>query len=119
MKKVIVCLCAYLIVASYKVSSADEGLPVINEARVENYISQVYKQIDFSKVSPLSYEVFEKAYRGYLTLRNSGKLNTENDVLTVCDLSLPSTENRMWVIDLSKKTVIFNTYVAHGEGSGD
>jgi hypothetical protein len=120
MKKMIVCLCAYLVVAfSYKVVSADEGMPLVTEARVENYISQLYKQIDFSKSTTLSYDVFDKAFRGYLNLRNSGKLNTETEVISVCDFSLPSTENRLWVIDLAKRKVLFNTYVAHGEGSGD
>ena len=120
MKKMIVCLGAYLIVAfSYKVVSADEGAPLVTEERVESYISQLYKQIDFSKFTPLSYEVFDKAYRGYLNLRSSGKLNTETEVLSVCDFSLPSTENRLWVIDLAKRKVLFNTYVAHGEGSGE
>ena len=116
----IVCLCAYLTVAfSYKVVSADEGLPSVNEVRVERYIEQIYKQIDFSKSAHLSYEVFDKAYRGYLNLLNSGKLNTDNNILSVCDFSLPSTENRLWIIDLNKKKVLFNTYVAHGEGSGE
>jgi hypothetical protein len=32
---------------------------------------------------------------------------------------LPSTANRLWVIDLSQKKVLFNTYVAHGQGSGN
>ncbi len=120
MKKMIMCLGAYLIVAfSYKAVSADEGTPLLTEARVESYISQLYQQIDFSKSTPLSYEVFDKAYRGYLNLRNSGKLNTDNEVISVCDFSLPSTENRLWVIDIAKRKVLFNTYVAHGEGSGD
>lgn len=120
MKKMIVCMCAYLIVAlSYKVVSADENVSFVNETRVESYISNLYKQIDFSKVAPLSYDVFDKAYHGYLNLVNAGKISKDKTILSICDFSLPSTENRLWIIDLIKKEVLFNTYVAHGQGSGD
>ena len=120
MKKMIMCLAAYLIVAfSYKVVSADEGVSIVNEARVESYIAGIYKQIDFSKVSPLSYEVFAKAYRGYLNLHSMGSLNKEKEIISICDFSLPSSENRLWIIDLVAKKVLFNTFVAHGQGSGD
>lgn len=120
MRKVIVCLCAYLIVAmSFKVVSADEAVTANSEARLENYISRLYKQIDFSKCDRLSYEVFNKAYRGYLNLRNAGKLSLDKEIISICNFNLPSTENRLWIIDLAEKKILFNTYVAHGQGSGE
>lgn len=42
-----------------------------------------------------------------------------NSFLTVIDYSKPSTEKRLWVIDLSKKEVLFNTLVAHGKNTGN
>jgi hypothetical protein len=41
------------------------------------------------------------------------------DLLTVIDYSLPSTERRLWVLDLAHGKVLFNELVAHGAGSGD
>ena len=41
------------------------------------------------------------------------------DVLTIIDFTKPSTEKRMWVIDMSTRQVLFNTWVAHGQGSGE
>jgi hypothetical protein len=41
------------------------------------------------------------------------------DLLTVIDYSLPSTERRLWVLDLKHGKVLFNELVAHGRGSGD
>jgi hypothetical protein len=40
-------------------------------------------------------------------------------VLTVIDYSLPSTERRLWVIDLRRKRVLHHELVAHGDRSGD
>jgi hypothetical protein len=38
--------------------------------------------------------------------------------LTVIDYSMPSTERRMWVLDLSSGETLFHELVAHGSGSG-
>lgn len=40
-------------------------------------------------------------------------------MLTIIDYSKPSSERRLWVIDLKKNQVLFYTYVAHGKESGD
>jgi L,D-transpeptidase-like protein len=120
MRKVILFVVVYFAAAfSYKAVSADESITLNNESRVESYISAIYSKIDFGPCSKLSYEVFDKAYRGYLNLRSSGKLSMEKEIITICDFSLSSTMNRMWIIDLALKKVLFNTYVAHGQGSGE
>jgi hypothetical protein len=41
------------------------------------------------------------------------------DLLTVIDYSLPSTQPRLWVLDLKHGEVLFHELVAHGRGSGD
>jgi hypothetical protein len=40
-------------------------------------------------------------------------------MLTVIDYSLPSSEPRLWVIDVQRKQVLYHELVAHGEGSGE
>ena len=42
-----------------------------------------------------------------------------DDLLTVIDYSLPSTEPRLWVLDLERGEVLFHELVAHGRGTGD
>ena len=39
-------------------------------------------------------------------------------LLTVIDYSKPSTEKRLWVLDLKSGKALFNTYVSHGKNSG-
>ncbi len=41
------------------------------------------------------------------------------DRVTIIDYSKPSTEKRLWVFDLSQKTLLYNELVAHGRDSGD
>lgn len=48
----------------------------------------------------------------------NGKNIEHNNVLTVIDYSLPSSEKRLWVFDLTKKHLLFHTYVSHGIKSG-
>lgn len=120
MRKLLLCLSVCLIVATpFKFVNADEARPVSTEMRVEEYIHTQYDRIDFAGSEMLSYTVFADAYKGYLNLKEEGKLNTDKQVISVCDFNLPSYEKRLWVIDMAAGKVLFNTYVAHGQGSGD
>jgi hypothetical protein len=67
----------------------------------------------------LRFEVFQKALTGYLNLRQAGRLNNDQHRLTVVDFDLPSTEKRLWVIDLDAHKVLYHTLVAHGHNSGE
>ena len=61
-------------------------------------------------------EVFDLASTAYRCGELQGRF--ERPVLTVIDYSLPSTERRLWVIDMRDAKVLFHELVAHGEGSG-
>ncbi|GMQ24518.1 murein L,D-transpeptidase catalytic domain family protein [Algoriphagus sp. oki45] len=61
-----------------------------------------------------SVEALDFALDGYENLENT----LEKQVLTLIDFSLPSTEKRLWVIDLAKEKILLNTVVAHGRNSG-
>ncbi len=84
----------------------------------EAYIADLYRDIDFGKGDKLNEDVFTKAMHGYLNLQAAGKLSTEKQILSVADFTRSSVQNRLWVIDMKAKKVIYNTYVAHGQGSG-
>ncbi|MFH1467159.1 MAG: murein L,D-transpeptidase catalytic domain family protein [Pseudomonadota bacterium] len=61
-------------------------------------------------------EVLSLALRAFQTAWQRGE--TRKKVLTVIDYSLPSSQKRLWVIDLASNRLLFHEYVAHGSGSG-
>ena len=46
-------------------------------------------------------------------------LAEEPRTLTIIDYSKPSTEPRLWVLDLETRSLLYEELVAHGQGSGD
>lgn len=62
-------------------------------------------------------EVLDLAMRAYQCGRARGEFR--QPLLTVIDYSLPSSEKRLWVIDLTRHRVLFHELVAHGANSGD
>ena len=97
-------------------------LPVIDRAASESLPEndgndEVYSVLHLSDLG-LSHDAFSFALRGFEKLRKEGKLLNQS-VLTIIDFSQSSTKKRMYVIDLAKKVLLFNTYVAHGRNTGD
>ncbi|MGH7561219.1 MAG: murein L,D-transpeptidase catalytic domain family protein [Gemmatimonadales bacterium] len=50
--------------------------------------------------------------------RATGMGLTTRTLVTIIDYSLPSTERRLWLVDLGTSEVLMNEHVAHGMGSG-
>jgi hypothetical protein len=72
---------------------------------------------DFGHPKP-DFDVFERAMRGYRLLHSKHSLSDKN-ILTIIDFRKPSTEKRLWVIDLQRKEIVCHTLVAHGRNSGE
>lgn len=66
----------------------------------------------------LSPQVLAMALDAVSSARDRG-ISAKSDLLTVIDYSLPSTEPRLWVLDLTRGKVLFHELVAHGAGSGE
>jgi len=70
------------------------------------------------EIPGLSPQVLAMALDSVACARAAG-VSGSGDLLTVIDYSLPSTERRLWVLDLKHGKVLFSELVAHGKGSGD
>jgi L,D-transpeptidase catalytic domain len=79
-------------------------------------VTALYTQIDLKEMG-LTKQAFEYALKGYYYLLDHHWLNKTN-ILSICDLSQSSRNKRLYVIDLEQRTVLVNTYVAHGRNSG-
>ena len=82
------------------------------------YISNIYTAANLQQTG-MDVAVFQKAVTGYLNLKIANKLSANSNIITVVDFSKSSCEKRMWIIDVLNKTLLLNTWVAHGQGSGD
>lgn len=68
-------------------------------------------------LSGLNRKAFELAQTGFEKLREQGVILNDN-IISIVDFSLPSTEKRLYVVDLKNYQVLYKTYVAHGRNSG-
>jgi hypothetical protein len=79
-------------------------------------IMSVYDSLQLN-ISGLNRKAFEMAEAGFQKLKGQGEFLNDS-IISVIDFSLPSTEKRLYVVDLKNYRILFNTYVAHGRNSG-
>ncbi len=79
-------------------------------------LKSVYDSLQLN-LKGLSREAFEYAKKGLAQLAAQGRLVNQS-IISIVDFSLPSTEKRLFVIDLTQYKILFNTLVAHGRNSG-
>ncbi len=68
------------------------------------------------KAPQLNKNVLKLALTAYQKASVKGAVKKQ--VLTVIDYSLPSSKQRMWIFDVRREQLLYNTYVAHGQNSG-
>lgn len=62
----------------------------------------------------IKYDVFVQGIEGFNRIDKK-----EKNILTIVDFSLPSTAERMYILDLEKRELLFKSYVSHGKNTGD
>jgi len=92
------------------------NVAVSAEEQFEQHINGIYNAAELSQ-SKLDYNVFKKAFIGYLNLKTADLISSKQ-LLTIVDFNKSSTQKRLWIIDLAQQKLLFNTLVAHGQGSG-
>jgi len=87
--------------------------PVVSSclASEDNYM-EIY--IDAGLEGKLDYGIYQRAIRG-LTVVSAHR----QDLITIIDFTKPSSEQRLYVIDLKQRKVLHQTLVAHGKNSGE
>jgi hypothetical protein len=91
---------------------------VSEAALYHSYLQDLYVKANLAAAG-LDQMVFDKAVTGYYNLKNAGKLSSKKSIISIADMNMSSKSKRLWVIDLDKKEVLLNTWVAHGKNTGD
>ncbi|TDN37137.1 murein L,D-transpeptidase catalytic domain family protein [Hymenobacter sp. UV11] len=104
--------------APAKITTTKAAVVATPLARFDATLHETYSRLGAAQQG-LRFEVFQKAMTGYLNLRETGHLTASQQHLTVVDFDLPSTEKRLWVLDLNSDKILFHTLVAHGHNSGE
>lgn len=98
-------------IISTSTAKAAELRMVINQAVM------LYSNMKLEKQG-LDAKAFEYAWRGYYNLLKKGLIH-KRTVLSICDFSQSCCSKRMYVIDVQHHKLLFRTYVAHGQNSGE
>ncbi len=77
----------------------------------------IYSRMGLEK-DGLDEKAFEYAWRGYHNLVKRGMIKNKG-VLSICDFTQSCCSRRLYVIDVLHRRLLFRTYVAHGQKSGD
>lgn len=86
------------------------------EPTAEEKINLLYEEFASVNANMPSQVSFIYALTGYNKLEGENKI--ENKLLTIVDFSLPSTEKRLWILNMENNEVLYHTYVSHGQNTG-
>ncbi len=95
---------------SFLFSSAPTAPPGSTE-----WINQEMTKIQ-TQADNLDQDVLKLGLYAYVRARHQGL--DDKQLLTIVDYTKSSNERRLWVVDLKKAKVLFNTWVTHGKNSG-
>lgn len=85
----------------------------INFLAFSNNINIEEKYEKFQEKNKPNYELFEKAYIGYLQIPNK-----TSELLVIIDYTKPSSEERFYILDLKNNKILKTSRIAHSKNSG-
>lgn len=88
----------------------------LEKSSLDVRVETVYNSLYSSAFSLPKLDSFTEALKGFYLLRDKGLI--QKNILTLIDFSLPSSSKRLWIIDLSTNTILYNSVVSHGMKSG-
>ncbi|MCC9063268.1 murein L,D-transpeptidase catalytic domain family protein [Flavobacterium piscisymbiosum] len=94
-----------------------KSIAKVEKFTVEAKIESVYHMLNSNNFNLPGLKTFSEALKGFYLLKEKGVI--QKDILTVIDFSLSSNTKRLWVIDLTTNTILFNSLVAHGRNTGE
>ena len=100
-----------------KPTEPEKLIAATSEASFSMKAEKIYSTLHSNNLPLPKMESFSKALQGFYQLKEKG-LITKN-ILTIVDFSLSSNAKRLWIIDMSTNTILYNSLVAHGRNTGE
>ena len=88
----------------------------VHSNRISIFSNSLYDSLQLESKG-LTRQVFDYALKGFYFMREMGMLENK-EIISIIDFSKPSSEKRLFIIDLQNVKLLFKTYVAHGSNSG-
>lgn len=109
--------CSTFTTTGSKTETPKKLLAATSKSAFDVEAESVYSNLHANNLALPKMESFRKALQGFYNLKEKGKI-TKN-ILTLVDFSLSSNTKRLWIIDMSTNTVLYNSLVAHGRNTGE
>lgn len=100
----------FTIIICFSLLSFKPGNPVPKNDPEELHLS-------LSEKLNINSKAFILAMKGYEKLKQLGKIANQR-YLTIADMSMASSDPRLYIIDIEKQELLIQTFVAHGRNSG-
>ncbi|GAB6012026.1 murein L,D-transpeptidase catalytic domain family protein [Viscerimonas tarda] len=99
----------FLLLVPFGYSSNKETAPLVPAVST---CYNLYTEMHLQHV--INYAAFEQAILGY------NKIDAKNkDILSLIDFSKPSTKERLYILDMKQKRLLYSSLVSHGKNSGE
>lgn len=112
-KKIVLVFLLFLLVSAVTersvASNKDNNLPLL----IEKFNRTTTDASEFPSTILL-----QTALSGYELMKKEHTINRP-EVITIIDFSLPSNQERLWVLDLVEAKILFHCLVSHGRNSGE
>jgi hypothetical protein len=82
----------------------------------DEHVVSLFENVDFGNAEIPNKEIFDRALSAYEQLNNQKDIKP---TITIIDFTKASTEKRLWTIDLQNQKLLYHTWVAHGQNTGD
>lgn len=96
------------------VARASEPQPLIPPVEKAGMTDALAAEVVPAGIDPL---LFARGAATWKRLTADGRAT--KPVLALIDYSKPSTQRRLWIVDMEKRAVLFHELVAHGRGTGE
>ncbi|MES2619250.1 MAG: murein L,D-transpeptidase catalytic domain family protein [Bacteroidota bacterium] len=76
----------------------------------------IYSELHLKELG-LNENAYNLAVKGWIKLKAKGEVS--KNIISICDFTQSSNNKRLYIIDLDRRTLLFNSLVAHGKNTGE